>query len=65
MIHSIPFPSDPTADPFQDERCCHVPILFTEGGWKAKPGVPTNWPMILVSWYGANAYAAGLDSKRT
>ena len=24
---------------------------------KVKPGVPPNWPMILVSWYGANAYA--------
>ena len=24
---------------------------------QAKPGIPPNWPMILVSWYGANAYA--------
>lgn len=24
---------------------------------QVKPGVPPNWPMILVSWYGANAYA--------
>lgn len=43
--------------PEEDERCCHVPMIFTENGWQAKTGVPANWPMILVSWYGANAYA--------
>ena len=26
-------------------------------GCEVKMGVPPNWPMILVSWYGANAYA--------
>lgn len=25
-------------------------------GWQVKSGVPVSWPMILVSWYGANAY---------
>ena len=49
----------------KDERCCHVPIVFTENGWQAKTGVPANWPMILVSWYGANAYAPGLESMST
>jgi len=40
-----------------DDRTSHVPLLETADGWKAKPGVPLSWPMILVSWYGANAYS--------
>lgn len=43
--------------PAEDARCCHIPLTLTESGWQVKPGVPPNWPMILVSWYGANAYA--------
>ncbi|CAE7226557.1 pkn1 [Symbiodinium sp. CCMP2592] len=43
--------------PAEDARCCHIPLTLTETGWQVKPGVPPNWPMILVSWYGANAYA--------
>jgi len=41
-----------------DERCCHSPLMRTpDGTWQAKAGVPLSWPMILVSWYGANAYS--------
>eukprot|EP00439_Symbiodinium_sp_Y106_P066332 s2250_g10.t2 len=43
--------------PAEDARCCHIPLTLTETGWQVKTGVPPNWPMILVSWYGANAYA--------
>eukprot|EP00913_Durusdinium_trenchii_P010613 g9957.t1 len=43
--------------PAEDARCCHIPLTLGEEGWQVKPGVPPNWPMILVSWYGANAYA--------
>ncbi|CAK8997931.1 unnamed protein product [Durusdinium trenchii] len=45
--------------PEEDERCCHIPIMRAESGdgWQVKSGVPVSWPMILVSWYGANAYA--------
>eukprot|EP00438_Fugacium_kawagutii_P016966 Skav217280 [mRNA] locus=scaffold120:199839:206828:+ [translate_table: standard] len=25
--------------------------------WQVKENIPPNWPMILVSWYGANAYS--------
>eukprot|EP00971_Amphidinium_carterae_P003534 69932-Amphidinium_carterae.1 len=28
-----------------------------EGYWKAVEGVPASWPMINVTWYGANAYS--------
>eukprot|EP00434_Breviolum_minutum_P008058 symbB.v1.2.007106.t1/scaffold430.1/size206084/1 len=43
--------------PAEDARCCHLPLTLGEDGWQAKPGIPPNWPMILVSWCGANAYA--------
>ena len=32
-------------------------LIFRPVGREVKMGVPPNWPMILVSWYGANAYA--------
>lgn len=31
---------------------------------QVKPGVPPNWPMILVSWWGANAYSLWVPRKR-
>ncbi|CAJ1366765.1 unnamed protein product [Effrenium voratum] len=43
--------------PVDDPRCCHVPLIEGPEGWQVKPGVPPNWPMILVSWWGANAYS--------
>jgi len=41
-----------------DDRDCHLPLYRDENDlWQVRPGVPLNWPMILVSWYGANAYS--------
>lgn len=41
-----------------DERRCHLPLeLAVDNVWAARPGVPLSWPMIMVSWYGANAYS--------
>lgn len=41
-----------------DERACHVPLMrMGDGTWQARHGIPLSWPMILVSWYGANAYS--------
>lgn len=40
-----------------DRRGDHQPLEQSDDGeWKPKPGTE-RWPMILVSWYGANAYA--------
>jgi formylglycine-generating enzyme required for sulfatase activity len=41
-----------------DDRHCHLPLQCTDDNvWEARPGVPLSWPMIMVSWYGANAYS--------
>lgn len=40
-----------------DERECHLPLCCNNNVWQIRPGVAPNWPMILVSWYGANAYS--------
>eukprot|EP00746_Dinoflagellata_sp_MGD_P065176 gnl/MRDRNA2_/MRDRNA2_27163_c0_seq1.p1 gnl/MRDRNA2_/MRDRNA2_27163_c0~~gnl/MRDRNA2_/MRDRNA2_27163_c0_seq1.p1 ORF type:complete len:488 (+),score=61.79 gnl/MRDRNA2_/MRDRNA2_27163_c0_seq1:104-1567(+) len=42
-----------------DDRDCHLPVHYNKDTkvWCARPGVPLSWPMILVSWYGANAYS--------
>eukprot|EP00928_Gymnodinium_smaydae_P080077 TRINITY_DN6386_c2_g1_i6.p1 TRINITY_DN6386_c2_g1~~TRINITY_DN6386_c2_g1_i6.p1 ORF type:complete len:480 (+),score=47.08 TRINITY_DN6386_c2_g1_i6:66-1442(+) len=41
-----------------DERSCFMPIFVNSSGkWAPKPTISPRWPMILVSWYGANAYA--------
>eukprot|EP00438_Fugacium_kawagutii_P022303 Skav233983 [mRNA] locus=scaffold1008:821593:822897:+ [translate_table: standard] len=40
-----------------DPRKCHMPIVRHNDKWHVKDQVPSNWPMILVSWYGANAYS--------
>ncbi len=39
-----------------DVRRPHVLLTHREGRWSPIPGSET-WPMMLVSWYGANAYA--------
>merc|ERR1719482_20062 len=47
-----------------DERHCHLPLQCTgDNVWEAKPGVPLSWPMIMVSWYGANAYALWANGR--
>ena len=42
--------------PDWDKRRQHLPLEKTDAGWQPKPGTKT-WPMVLVSWFGANAYA--------
>jgi sulfatase modifying factor 1 len=39
-----------------DDSNVHVLIRYSESGWRPVPGTEC-WPMILVSWYGANAYS--------
>jgi acyl carrier protein len=39
-----------------DDRNLQMPILFDDGQWFPVVGVET-LPMVLVSWYGANAYS--------
>lgn len=47
-----------------DERDCHLPLHCNHDCiWEAKPGVPLSWPMIMVSWYGANAYSLWANGR--
>lgn len=39
-----------------DDRTEHMLIMVTGGEWRPVPGTE-RWPMILVSWFGANAYS--------
>ncbi len=45
-----------------DDRREHVLIHRTERGWNPLPGAET-LPMILVSWYGANAYSLWANGR--
>ena len=47
----------------KDKRKCHVPIVRRNDQWHVKDKVPANWPMILVSWWGANAYSLWAHGK--
>lgn len=40
----------------EDKRSGHVLVTHVGGEWRPRPG-SERWPMILVSWYGANAYS--------
>jgi len=40
----------------EDDRHEHVLIRLGDAGWEPLPG-SERWPMILVSWFGANAYS--------
>lgn len=47
-----------------DERHCHLPLQrAADGCWEAKLGIPLSWPMIMVSWYGANAYSLWANGR--
>ena len=52
----------------KDPRVSDCPLQLTDAeGWSPKPEVSPSWPMILVSWHGANAYslwANGGDPRR-
>jgi len=41
-----------------DNRARHLPLhCSSDGLWRPVSGVDEQWPMIMVSWYGANAYS--------
>jgi len=46
----------------EDDRNEHMLIGRTEARWQAAPGTE-RWPMILVSWYGANAYSLWCNGR--
>jgi sulfatase modifying factor 1 len=46
----------------KDDRNQHLLIASTGGEWRPVAGTE-RWPMILVSWYGANAYSLWANGK--
>lgn len=40
-----------------DHRQDHVPVIKIDGRWQPRTPRASVWPMIMVSWYGANAYS--------
>ena len=40
-----------------DVRLGDCPLELTAEGWCPKAAASAQWPMILVTWYGANAYS--------
>lgn len=40
-----------------DHRKEHVPLACVDGVWQPRTQEAIAWPMIMVSWYGANAYS--------
>jgi acyl carrier protein len=45
-----------------DDRQEHVLLTNVNGEWHPKPGTE-HWPMVLVSWYGANAYSLWANGR--
>jgi acyl carrier protein len=39
-----------------DDRLAQLPVVWSDGGWQPVVGTET-LPMVLVSWFGANAYS--------
>jgi len=56
-VHRDWFVLDP-----EDDRNEHVLVTLTGGEWRPIPGAE-RWPMILVSWYGANAYSLWANGR--
>lgn len=48
--------------PEKDDREEHQLVKLTADGWQPVPGTE-RWPMILVSWYGANAYSLWANGR--
>ncbi len=46
----------------QDDRGEHMLVALGSAGWRPVLGTE-RWPMILVSWYGANAYSLWANRK--
>lgn len=40
-----------------DHRIAHVPVVRADGRWHPRTPGSGTWPMIMVSWFGANAYS--------
>jgi sulfatase modifying factor 1 len=45
-----------------DDRNEHVLVAYMEEKWRPVSGTE-RWPMILISWYGANAYSLWANGK--
>lgn len=45
-----------------DDRNEHMPIEVAGAEWRPLPGAE-RWPMVLVSWYGANAYSLWANGR--
>jgi acyl carrier protein len=48
--------------PPADDRNQHLLIASLESEWRPVPGTE-RWPMMLVSWYGANAYSLWANGR--
>ncbi len=48
--------------PENDDRNEHQLVVCTGDEWRPVPGTD-RWPMILVSWYGANAYSLWANGR--
>lgn len=46
----------------RDNRNEQAVITWTDRGWQPVPGTE-RWPMVLVSWYGANAYSLWANAR--
>ena len=46
----------------RDTRNAHAVIAQTDDGWRPVPGAE-RWPMVLVSWHGANAYSLWANGR--
>jgi sulfatase modifying factor 1 len=46
----------------EDDRNEHVLVRYEKSAWRPVPGTE-RWPMILVSWYGANAYSIWANGR--
>ena len=46
----------------EDDRNEHVLVRQEGSGWRPVPGTE-RWPMILVSWFGANAYSLWANGR--
>ncbi|MEX2122088.1 MAG: SUMF1/EgtB/PvdO family nonheme iron enzyme [Pirellulales bacterium] len=45
-----------------DHRCEHELLIHDDGRWQPLPGTE-RFPMVLVSWYGANAYSLWANGR--
>eukprot|EP00931_Biecheleriopsis_adriatica_P076466 TRINITY_DN50163_c0_g1_i1.p1 TRINITY_DN50163_c0_g1~~TRINITY_DN50163_c0_g1_i1.p1 ORF type:complete len:478 (+),score=59.81 TRINITY_DN50163_c0_g1_i1:96-1529(+) len=62
FLNAVQAPQSALSDwyllPDTDTRVRHLPLhCSSDGLWQPSTGVDEQWPMIMVSWYGANAYS--------